>query len=323
MADNKYSFPSFDTNLSSKIKNIADLQNLYGAWTDQVKRTAPGYTQYPFIESFGGDPTNPTYEKPNVSEYNKGVAALEEMNKNELSVRKAQLSKPKNKSNNTPNDTLNDFDIVMKTPPTKEEKEAAQKRIDNKNKSEKKETETKTGKDYGELGFFQKLLKAATENPEATLALGRALLKGEGLGIGLSDFAEEKIAQDKAQAALDVAAEEKAYTRAMEKAKFNLDVAKAEALADYYGTTSKAALLKAEKLPGEVEAAQAYALQMSGGDPALFKQYFKEAFDMLAKKSSSGMPMFTLQGEEGDLQTSALDNSIDVATRTQNELMNQ
>jgi len=206
-------------------------------------------------------------------------------------------------------DSLNDFEIKMKKKPKVPEP--------------KEETETKTGKDYGELGFFQKLLKAATENPEATLALGRALLKGEGLGIGLSDFAEEKIAQDKAQAALDVAAEEKAYGRRMEEAKFNLDVAKAEALADYYGTTSKAALLKAEKLPGEVEAAQAYALQMAGGDPALFKQYFKEAFDMLAKKSSSGMPMFTLPGEEGDLQTSALDNSIDVATRTQNELMNQ
>jgi len=217
-------------------------------------------------------------------------------------------------------DSLNDFKIKMKTPPTKEQKEAAKKRIEG---SKEKETETKTGKDYGELGFFQKLLKAATENPEATLALGRALLKGEGLGIGLTEFADEKIAQDKAQAALDVAAEEKAYGRRMEEAKFNLDVAKAEALADYYGTTSKAALLKAEKLPGEVEAAQAYALQMAGGDPALFKQYFKEAFDMLAKKSSSGMPMFTLPGEEGDLQTSALDNSIDVATRTQNELMNQ
>jgi len=67
----------------------------------------------------------------------------------------------------------------------------------------------------------------------------------------------------------------------MEKAKFDLDVAKANALADYYGTTAKAALLKAEKLPNEVEAAQAYALQMSGGDAVLFQEYFKEAFKML------------------------------------------
>lgn len=142
-------------------------------------------------------------------------------------------------------DSLNDFEIKMKKKPKVPEP--------------KEETETKTGKDYGELGFFQKLLKAATENPEATLALGRALLKGEGLGIGLSDFAEEKIAQDKAQAALDVAAEEKAYDRKMQEAKFNLDVMKAEDLAKYYDQMGYAAVAKSDRPLKEIEYGIKYA----------------------------------------------------------------
>lgn len=215
-------------------------------------------------------------------------------------------------------DSLKGPDIELKPRPTEEDIEAARERIEG--GEEEEEEEIKTGKDYDELGFFQKLLKAATENPEATLALGRALLKGEGLGIGLADFAEEKISQDKAAAALEKEAEATQYERAMEQAKFDLDVAKANALADYYGTTSKAALLKAEKLPKEVEAAQAYALQMSGGDAVLFQEYFKEAFKMLSERSSSTqLPMFSMPGQE-DEDTAGGAGDIDVTARSQNEL---
>ena len=238
-----------------------------------------------------------------------GIAALEDMNEEELKRRMLQAKKPEA-------DDEDEFErptgpaTGMTIPSSEYEKDG----------EVEEEEEIKTGKDYGELGFFQKLLKAATENPEATLALGRALLKGEGLGIGLADFAEEKISQDKAEAALEKEAEETLYERQMEKAKFDLDVAKANALADYYGTTSKAALLKAEKLPKEVEAAQAYALQMSGGDAVLFQEYFKEAFKMLAERSSSTqLPMFSMPGQEGD-ETDVGENAIDVTTRTQNEL---
>ena len=218
-------------------------------------------------------------------------------------------------------DSLKGPDIELKPRPTEEDIEAARERIEG--GEEEEEEEIKTGKDYGELGFFQKLLKAATENPEATLALGRALLKGEGLGIGLADFAEEKIAQDKSEAALEKEAEATQYERSMEKAKFDLDVAKANALADYYGTTAKAALLKAEKLPNEYEAATAYALQMAGpNNPELFQEYFKSAFAMLVERASTTQAPFYyggIPGQEGG-ETDAAENAIDVTTRTQNEL---
>lgn len=241
-----------------------------------------------------------------------GIAALEDMNEEELKRRMLQSQKPKPKAE--------EEDSTSNNAAMAEAMEEGLEKMYSKDGEVEEEEEIKTGKDYGELGFFQKLLKAATENPEATLALGRALLKGEGLGIGLADFAEEKIAQDKAEAALEKEAEATQYERAMEKAKFDLDVAKANALADYYGTTAKAALLKAEKLPNEVEAAQAYALQMSGGDAVLFQEYFKEAFKMLSERSSSTqLPMFSMPGQEGD-ETDAEENAIDVTTRTQNEL---
>ena len=244
-----------------------------------------------------------------------GIASLEEMNEEELKRRMLQAQKPKPKTEEE--EEPEGPDIELKPRPTEEDIEAARERIEG---GVEEEEEIKTGKDYSELGFFQKLLKAATENPEATLALGRALLKGEGLGIGLADFAEEKIAQDKAEAALEKEADATQYERAMEKAKFDLDVAKAKALADYYGTTAKAALLKADKLPKEVEAAQAYALQMSGGDAVLFQEYFKEAFKMLAERSSSTqLPIFSMPGQE-DEDTAGGAGDIDVTTRTQNEL---
>jgi len=116
-----------------------------------------------------------------------------------------------------------------------------------------------TGKGYGELGFFQKLLKAATENPEATLALGRALLKGEGLGIGLADFAEEKISQDKAEAALEKEAAETLYERQLKEREFQLDVAKAEDLARYYEQMGYAAVAKTDKVLDEIEYGVKYA----------------------------------------------------------------
>ena len=240
-----------------------------------------------------------------------GIAALEDMNEEELKRRMLQAQKPKPKTEEEePEQDLTGYDDQIMREAMKEKRDG----------EVEEEEEIKTGKDYSELGFFQKLLKAATENPEATLALGRALLKGEGLGIGLADFAEEKISQDKAAAALEKEAEATQYERAMEKAKFDLDVAKAQALADYYGTTSKAALLKAEKLPKEVEAAQAYALQMSGGDAVLFQEYFKEAFKMLAERSSSTqLPMFSIPGQE-DEDTAGGAGDIDVTARSQNEL---
>jgi len=218
-------------------------------------------------------------------------------------------------------DSLKGPDIELKPRPTEEDIEAARERIEG--GEEEEEEEIKTGKDYGELGFFQKLLKAATENPEATLALGRALLKGEGLGIGLADFAEEKIAQDKEEAALEKEAEETLYERKLKEREFQLDVAKANALADYYGTTAKAALLKAEKLPNEYEAATAYALQMAGpNNPELFQEYFKSAFAMLVERASTTQAPFYyggIPGQEGG-ETDAAENAIDVTTRTQNEL---
>jgi len=245
-----------------------------------------------------------------------GIAALEDMNEEELKRRMLQSQKPKPKAEEEEDSTSNNAAMA-------EAMEEGLEKMYSKDGEVEEEEEIKTGKDYGELGFFQKLLKAATENPEATLALGRALLKGEGLGIGLADFAEEKIAQDKAEAALEKEAEATQYERSMEKAKFDLDVAKANALADYYGTTAKAALLKAEKLPNEYEAATAYALQMAGpNNPELFQEYFEAAFAMLVERASTTQAPFYyggIPGQEGG-ETDAAENAIDVTTRTQNEL---
>ena len=152
-------------------------------------------------------------------------------------------------------DSLKGPDIELKPRPTEEDIEAARERIE----GGEEEEEIKTGKDYGELGFFQKLLKAATENPEATLALGRALLKGEGLGIGLADFAEEKISQDKEEAALEKEAEETLYERKLKEREFQLDVAKAEDLAQYYAQMGYAAVAKTDRPLKEIEFGVKYA----------------------------------------------------------------
>ena len=58
-------------------------------------------------------------------------------------------------------------------------------------------------------------------------------------------------------------------------------------------------------------------------NPELFQEYFKEAFKMLAERSSSTQTPFYggVPGQEGG-ETDAVENAIDVATRTQNELQN-
>ena len=199
-------------------------------------------------------------------------------------------------------DSLKGPDIELKPRPTEEDIEAARERIEG--GEEEEEEEIKTGKDYGELGFFQKLLKAATENPEATLALGRALLKGEGLGIGLADFAEEKIAQDKEEAALEKEAEETLYERKLKEREFQLDVAKAEDLARYYEQMGYSYVAKTDRPLKEIEYGVYYAqLQRdSEGKPlkpgtAEFDEKVIEGMDRYAKNNKDSIMEFFTGGQ--------------------------
>jgi len=230
-----------------------------------------------------------------------GIAALEDMNEEELKRRMLQAQKPKPKTEEEPEQDLTGYDDQIMREAMKEKRDG----------EVEEEEEIKTGKDYGELGFFQKLLKAATENPEATLALGRALLKGEGLGIGLADFAEEKISQDKEEAALEKEAEETLYERKLKEREFQLDVAKAEDLAQYYAQMGYAAVAKTDRPLKEIEFGVKYAqLQrdeqgniLKPGTPE-FDAKVVEGMDKYLKDSKDNlMSVLGIGGEDQDAET--------------------
>lgn len=204
-----------------------------------------------------------------MEEYLAGIAALENMGEADAAdylARQASLDKVKADSTTEEGGP----DIVMKTPPTKEEKEAAQKMIEE--ASKEKDDRPKGVKDY---------IRKAFEDPEAIVAFGRALVEGKGVSGGLEEYAEEREEGKKEQAALDTAAAELAFEKQ-----------KAEVDALYKAALGEQALAQAEKAqlgPNEIQIAQAMAMKAGNpaGTPEEVEAYNKAFFEALQTQITS------------------------------------
>lgn len=205
-----------------------------------------------------------------MEEYLAGIAALENMGEADAAdylARQASLDKVKADSTAKGGGP----DIVMKTPPTKEEKEAAQKRIEEASK-EKDDDKPKGLKDY---------IRKAFEDPEAIVAFGRALVEGRGVSGGLEEYSKEREEGEKEQAALDAAAADLAFEKQ-----------KAEVDALYKAALSEQALAQAEKSqlgPNEIQIAQAMAMKAGNpaGTPEEMEAYNKAFFEALQTQITS------------------------------------
>lgn len=205
-----------------------------------------------------------------MEEYLAGIAALERMGEADAAdylARQASLDKVKTDS------TTKDGgpDITMKTPPTKEEKEAAQKRIEEASK-EKDDDRPKGVKDY---------IRKAFEDPEAVIAFGRALVEGRGVSGGLEEYSKEREEGEKEQAALDTAAAELAF----EKQKAEVDALYKAAL----GEQALAQAAKSKMGPEKIQIAHAMALQKGNPTGTAEEQaaYNKAFFEALTKQVES------------------------------------
>lgn len=190
-----------------------------------------------------------------MEEYLAGIAALERMGEADAAdylARQASLDKVDGGP-----------DITMKTPPTKEQKDASKEKDDDKPKGLK---------DY---------IRKAFEDPEAIQAFGRALVQGKGVSGGLEEYAKEREANKKEQAALDTAAAELAFEKQ-----------KAEVDALYKAALGEQALAQAEKAqlgPNEIQIAQAMAMKAGSptGSPEEIEAYNKAFYESLQTQITS------------------------------------
>ena len=203
-----------------------------------------------------------------MEEYLAGIAALENMGEADAAdylARQASLDKVKADSTTKESGP----DIVMKTPPTKEEKEAAQKRIEE--ASKEKDDKPKGLKDY---------IRKAFEDPEAIMAFGRALVEGRGISGGLEEYSKEREAGEKEQAALDTAAAELAF----EKQKAEVDALYKAALAEQ----ALGAAAKSKMGTKEIQNAQVIAAQAGKPGTLEYNQAFAKAMqDQITAKDDS------------------------------------
>lgn len=187
----------------------ADLENLIGnifPKTEAAKKIRIGKSDAADYEA-----KQKSMEK--VNEYLAGIAALEKAIAMGEADAADYLAKQEsfNKVKKSSTDKNKDMEIAMKTPPSKAEKEAAQKRIDEASKQETSEEED--GRPKGLKDYLAKFL----EDGDALIALGSAIARGEGLVGGIEDYSKavkqtkaEKAAAEKEQAEAEIKALEAA-----------------------------------------------------------------------------------------------------------------
>ena len=176
-----------------------------------------------------------------LNEYLAGIAALQSMGEADAADYLAK-QESFNKVKKSSADKNKDMEIAMKTPPSKEDKEAARKRIEG-GMEEDTEDKPKAFKDY--LAKFM-------EDGDALIALGSAIARGEGLVGGIEDYSKA-VKQTKAEKA---AAEK-------EQAEAEIKALEAAANITYKGALAQQAIAYAEKagLPtAAIQNAEANAL---------------------------------------------------------------